>query len=409
MNIAFFTDTYYPQVSGVAASIQTLKVELERLGHHIYIFTTTDPEARDDGDETIIRMPSVPFVSFSERRIVIRGMIDAYLIASKLDLDIIHTHTEFGVGILGKIIASRLKIPIVHTFHTMYEDYLHYIAGGKVIKPSMVKYYSKAFMHKLNGIICPSVLVQSVLQRYGIKIEKRIIPTGIDLTKFVRPEITEKDVIFLKAELGIDFDEVMLLSLSRVSYEKNIQLVVKAMPEILQSIPVKLVIVGDGPYLEKIRRLVQQLGIEDNVVFTGMVPNLRAAYYYRAADFLISASTSETQGLTYTESIAAGTPIIAWGNSYLENLISDPSFGRLFYDETEIARTTVSAVENRQPIPKPLLEQKLFEISSENFAMTVYAYYLDIMINFSREQEFKNSHAISKKITGTLYSIVKRG
>lgn len=408
MNIAFFTDTYFPQVSGVAASIQTLKIELEKLGHNVYIFTTTDPLAKDDEDETVIRMPSVPFVSFSERRIVIRGMIDAYLIANKLDLDIIHTHTEFGVGILGKIIAGRLKIPVVHTFHTMYEDYLHYIAGGKVIKPSMVKYYSKAFLHKLEGIICPSILVQDVLQKYGIKIEKRVIPTGINLEKFVRPEITSEDIKDLKAKLGISNEEVMLLSLSRISYEKNIQLVVKALPEIIEHINVKLVIAGSGPYLDKLKQLTQELDIIDRVIFTGMVPNHETAYYYRAADFLLSASTSETQGLTYTESIATGTPIIAWGNSYLEGLLDNDAFGKLFYQESDISSTVVEAVCSDNTIPSDLLEEKLFEISSENFAQTVYSYYLDILISYSREKTFKNERAISKKITGKIYSMVKR-
>jgi 1,2-diacylglycerol 3-alpha-glucosyltransferase len=408
VNIGFFTDTYYPQVSGVAASIQTLKIELEKLDHKVYIFTTTDPKASDEEDPTIIRMPSVPFVSFSERRLVIRGMIDAYLIASKLELDIIHTHTEFGVGILGKIIAGRLKVPIIHTFHTMYEDYLHYIAGGKVVKPSMVKYYSRAFMHKLNGIICPSDTVRQTLQRYGIMSEKRIIPTGINLSRFVRPEITEGDLVKLKEELGVSSNQVMLLSLSRISYEKNIHLVVKAMPDILAKLDVKLVIVGDGPYLGKLKELVTALGIEEHVVFTGMINGSSVAYYYRAADFLVSASTSETQGLTYTESIATGTPIIAWGNPYLEGLLDNPFFGRLFYGADEIAETVLLSARTQQKIPQELLNQKLSEISSENFAKTVYEYYLDVLISFSRAQERKELKAISKKITGKIYSIVKR-
>lgn len=127
MKIGFFTDTYFPQVSGVSTSIRTLKEELELLGHEVYIFTTTDPNVREL-ESRIIRMPSVPFISFKQRRVIVRGMLYAYYVAKDLELDIIHTHTEFGLGILGKQVAKALEIPCLHTYHTMYEDYLHYIA-----------------------------------------------------------------------------------------------------------------------------------------------------------------------------------------------------------------------------------------------------------------------------------------
>ena len=132
MKIGFFTDTYFPQVSGVSTSIRTLKQELEKRGHEVYIFTTTDPNASEN-EERIIRMPSIPFISFKERRVVVRGMLYAYYVAKDLELDVIHTHTEFGLGLLGKHVAKALEIPCVHTYHTMYEDYLHYIANGKLI------------------------------------------------------------------------------------------------------------------------------------------------------------------------------------------------------------------------------------------------------------------------------------
>ena len=155
MKIGFFTDTYFPQVSGVATSIKTLKQELERHGHEVYIFTTTDPNA-DKLEKDVIRMPSVPFISFKDRRVVVRGMWYAYLVAKELELDLIHTHTEFGAGILGKMVAKKLKIPLIHTYHTMYEDYLHYIGKGKVIRQSHVKYLSRLFANHTTGVVCPS-------------------------------------------------------------------------------------------------------------------------------------------------------------------------------------------------------------------------------------------------------------
>lgn len=234
VKVGFFTDTYFPQISGVATSIQTLKEELEHNGHEVYIFTTTDPNA-SAFEEDVIRMPSVPLVSFKERRIVVRGMWYAYLIAKELDLDLIHTHTEFGAGMLGKMVAKKLKIPVIHTYHTMYEEYLHYIAKGKVLRPTHVKYFSKAFTNHTTGVVCPSKRVINKLQEYGIKIPMRVIPTGIDIDKFDRPDITEDMVKALRKDLGLTDDNLTLLSLSRISFEKNIQAILNGCQMCLRS------------------------------------------------------------------------------------------------------------------------------------------------------------------------------
>ena len=109
----------------------------------------------------------------------------------------------------------------MHTYHTQYEDYVRYIAKGMVIRPSMVKYIVRGFMSDLDGVICPSEIVYDLLLKYKVAAEKRVIPTGIELEKFQRPEITEDDVADLRSKLGIASDETMLLSLSRVSYEKT--------------------------------------------------------------------------------------------------------------------------------------------------------------------------------------------
>jgi 1,2-diacylglycerol 3-alpha-glucosyltransferase len=399
MKVGFFTDTYFPQVSGVATSIKTLKEELEKLGHQVYIFTTTDPKASSDEGDDIIRMPSVPFVSFTDRRIVVRGMLDAYLLAKDLNLDLIHTHTEFGAGLLGKMVAHRLKIPVIHTFHTMYEDYLHYIAKGKVIRPTHVKLYSKFFLEKYDGVVCPSQRVIDTLQGYGISTYMRAIPTGIDVENFIRPDITEEVICQLRAKLDINEEEIILLSLSRLSYEKNIHVVIAGMPEIIESLPnARLVIVGEGPYREELEEQVEELGLSDYVTFVGMVPNKDVAYYYRAADYFVSASTSETQGLTYTETMAAGTQAIVQGNTYIDSLFDDVSLGITYYGNDNFARTVIDYVKKDVAQNDLILQDKLYDISSENFGLTMYEFYLDTLITYSRELRRRERNASLKRI-----------
>lgn len=379
MRIGFFTDTYFPQVSGVATSIRTLKNELEKQGHEVYIFTTTDPDA-DEFEKDIVRMPSVPFISFTDRRIVVRGLWFAYQIAKELELEIIHTHTEFGTGFLGKMVANRLRIPVIHTYHTMYEDYLHYIANGKVVRPSHVKHFIKMFVNHSTGVVCPSKRVVDTLKRYEVDVPMRIIPTGIDVSRFSRPDITKKDTDQLRDKLGLHTDDLMILSLSRISYEKNIHVIVQQFPEVLMSYPnARLVIVGKGPYREDLEELSRQLGVEDYIQFTGEVPHEDVAYYYHAADYFVSASTSETQGLTYAEAIASGTQCIVEGNDYLNQLLNDESLGITFEQDADFSESFVSYVQQQIAIDPRVQQKKLMEISAERFGDEMIKFYQEMI------------------------------
>ena len=402
MRIGLFTDTYFPQVSGVATSIRTLKTELEKQGHAVFIFTTTDKDVNRYEDWQIIRIPSVPFFAFKDRRFAYRGFTKALEIAKQYQLDIIHTQTEFSLGLLGIWIARELKIPVIHTYHTQYEDYVHYIAKGMLIRPSMVKYLVRGFLHDVDGVICPSEIVRDLLSKYKVKVEKRVIPTGIELAKFERPEIKEENLAALRSNLGIKEDEKMLLSLSRISFEKNIQAVLNAFAQVLKEDKVKLVVAGDGPYLDSLKEQAVKLQIQDHVIFTGMIAPGETALYYKAADFFISASTSETQGLTYLESLASGTPVIAHGNPYLDNLISDKMFGTLYYGERELAGAILEALIATPDMSEQKLADKLYEISAENFGKRVHEFYLDAMISNKFEQELRGDEPMTQRFLKTV-------
>ena len=409
MRIGLFTDTYFPQVSGVATSIRTLKTELEKLGHTVFIFTTTDKDVNRYEDWQIIRIPSVPFFAFKDRRVAYRGFSTALEIARQYQLDIIHTQTEFSLGLLGVWIAKELRIPVVHTYHTQYEDYVRYIAKGMVIRPSMVKYIVRGFMSDLDGVICPSEIVYDLLMKYKVKVEKRVIPTGIELAKFERPEITKENIADLREKLGISKQETMLLSLSRVSYEKNIQAVLAALPAVLEENPdVKLVVAGDGPYLSDLKAQAKRLNITDAVIFTGMIAPSETALYYKAADFFISASTSETQGLTYLESLASGTPIIAHGNPYLDNVINDKMFGTLYYEERDLAGAILEAVIATPDLDEKSLAAKLYEISAENFGRRVYEFYLDLTISKDFNNDLYPEESVSKRLAKSVIYLPKK-
>ena len=374
MNIGLFTDTYFPQVSGVATSIKTLRDQLEKQGHQVYIFTTTDPKVNKNVYErNVFRFSSVPFVYFTDRRVAFSGFLRAVQIAKKLNLDIIHTQTEFSLGWMGKFVARSLKIPLIHTYHTMYEDYLHYVANGKLLKPYHVKQMMRAFSYHIDGIIAPSLRVEKSMRSYGINVPIRIIPTGINLEQYEKP--TNRSL--WRKNLGYSDDTPILLSLSRLAYEKNIQEVVKSFPKILDRVPkAKLLIVGDGPARAALVEQVMRLGLEDKVQFTGEIDNNQVYQFYQLSDLFVSASDSESQGLTYIEAIASKLKVVAKSGPYTDQLLDDKSLGMTFKTESELVSEADDYLTNEKlyvnPVPR---EKKLYKISSDYFGKQVLDYY----------------------------------
>lgn len=380
MNIGIFTDTYYPQVSGVATSIKTLREQLEKQGHTAYIFTTTDPNVdKSIYERNIFRFSSIPFISFTDRRIAVRGLFHAYQVAKELNLDIIHTQTEFSMGLIGKFVAKNLKIPCIHTYHTMYEDYLHYVAKGRLLKPYHVKQMSKSFCYHMSGIVAPSLRVKETLERYGIDEPIEIIPTGVDISKFSKS--TNENI---REKYKINPEQPLLLTLSRLAFEKNIDKLLNAMPDILARVPeTKLMICGDGPARESLVQQVSDMNLTDSVIFTGEINNDEVGGYYKAADVFVSTSVSESQGLTYIEAIASGTKVITTHSPYTDSILTDASIGMTFTGEDELVNKVVDYLLNGEKYndSKPR-EELLNSISADNFGRKVVSFYEKMYARF---------------------------
>lgn len=385
MRIGMFTDSYFPQVSGVSTSIRVLKEELEARGHEVIIFTTTDPKA-EAGEKDIVRLTSIPFFSFKDRRVAIKGFSKALREAKRYNLDIIHTHTEFSLGLAGRFVAYMLDIPTVHTYHTFYEKYLHYIAKGKVVKPGTVAVASRVFCNRTMGIIAPSQMMKEKLESYNIYKEIRVIPTGVKIPEPI-PNV-RKD---MRRELGIADAEVVLLSLSRIAYEKKLERILYAFPEVLEEHPsARLVFVGDGPARKDLEQLAQELNISDSVLFVGEVKNEDVAAYYQMADVYVNASESETQGLTFLESIVNGCPVVALRNEYLDGLIRKPSLGALFDEASQMGACIngmIARLRTQEEVQEEEWQYLLEEISAQTFGRKVLAFYRQIIEEYYFQEQ----------------------
>ncbi|OTA49466.1 glycosyltransferase family 4 protein [Limosilactobacillus reuteri] len=393
MNIGIFTDTYFPQVSGVATSIKTLRDELIAQGHHVYIFTTTDPKAKhDDVENGIYRFASIPFVSFSDRRIAVRGVFRAIKLAKKFQLDIVHNQTEFALGVMGKTVAKHLHIPCLHTYHTMYQDYLHYIANGHILKPNDVARLAHLYLKNISGIIAPSDRVLDTLTSYHVESPIRVIPTGINLRVYSKRDSAE-EIADLRAKLGYGEETPVLLSLSRLAYEKNIHSLIEAMPDILAHKPdAQLLIVGDGPARHTLERQVREMQLNDNISFAGEISNDEVYHYYQMADVFVSASDSESQGLTYDEALASDLPIVVMRSEYTDQLIDDAAIGISFQKRADLVKGVLFYLNQPKNSESRLKrQQKLHEISAEVFVEKVVQFYQDCQNDMSVQDELNQT------------------
>lgn len=392
MNIGIFTDTYFPQVSGVATSIKTLRDELIAQGHHVYIFTTTDPKAKHDDEENgIYRFASIPFVSFSDRRIAVRGVFRAIKLAKTFQLDVVHNQTEFALGVMGKTVAKTLHIPCLHTYHTMYQDYLHYIANGHILKPHDVARLAHLYLKNISGVIAPSDRVLETMKDYHIEAPIRVIPTGINLRVYRQRDSAEQ-IAKRRAKLGYGKDTPILLSLSRLAYEKNIHTLIESMPDILAKQPdAQLLIVGDGPARHTLERQVRQMSLTGHVRFVGEISNDEVYHYYQLANVFVSASDSESQGLTYDEALASDLPIVVMRSKYTDELIDSPAIGISFQKRADLVNGVLHYLQEAPTIDSRLKrQQKLHEISAEVFVQRVVQFYRDCQQTLADQREKGN-------------------
>ena len=167
MNIGIFTDTYYPQISGVDTSVRVLKKGLAERNHNVFVFTTTDPDVKEP-EPDVLRLPSVPFPFYKQRRISVAYPPRLIWRTRKLGLDLIHTQTEFNMGLFGKACSKLLGIPMLHTYHTMYEDYTHLITRNKTFAPKIARKYSRMFCNGAAAVVTPAEKSRQKLISYGV-------------------------------------------------------------------------------------------------------------------------------------------------------------------------------------------------------------------------------------------------
>lgn len=330
MRILIASDWYAPVINGVVTSVMNLERELRAAGHEVRILTLSD-SIQSSRTGHVTYLGSLPAGEiYPEARVAL--IAQARFVSELVEWgpDVVHTQAEFSTFRVARRIASKLGIPVVHSYHTVYEDYTHYFSPSKRAGRAAVAMLTKEALRRIECVIVPSEKIRDLLLGYGVKSPITVIPSGIDLSRYDTPR-DEVAIARLRERLGIPAHARVLVSVGRIAKEKNLEEVVDFHSRIADP-DLFLVIVGDGPHRPALVEHVKRAGAADRVVFTGMIAPEDVPLHYRVGDVFVSASNSETQGLSYIEALAAGTPALCRKDDCLEHVLFDGENGWQYTD-----------------------------------------------------------------------------
>ena len=321
MRIGFFTDTYTPQTNGVVTSIRLFKQALEARGHEVRVFAPA-PAVADDEPSTV-RFRSMPLIFQPEMRLASPVSFEAMRSIELADLDIVHAHDPFSIGLFGLRVARRRRIPYVHTYHTLYPEYVHYV-WDTTLSTKLAERLSREYCDLCDAIVAPSTKIERYLRRWGTTSPIDVIATGIDTKRF--ETAPQAEVAALRMRFGFGAQQPVLLSVGRLGREKSVDTLLRALSCSRHS-DTALLVVGDGPDRRELQHTARELRLGERVRFAGYLEGSDLVAAYHLADAFVFASTTETQGLVIGEALAAGLPVIAVQDPAVADFVVDGETG----------------------------------------------------------------------------------
>lgn len=367
LKILITTEFYLPLRCGVTVAVLNLRKALERMGHEVRILTIGANRESYFSDGVYYMKSNLPkLYKDSYATLSFGGELFDEIIDWKPD--IVHSQCEFFTMVYAKKVARKLHIPIVHTCHTDFDAYgIHFTKNEKLWHYLTHKYIPK-LLKSVKFIICPTEKVHSLLLEYGVENPMTIIPTGLDLENFSR-NLTDDEYEALRKEMGFSMDDFILISVCRLSEEKNVSEAISVFADLHRERPeTKMLIVGDGSMRETLEQQVVDMKLSGTVHFTGSVPLEEVWKYYHISDLFISSSLSETQGLTYFEALASSIPIICKPDDALRFFLKPGYNGYFFSDSTSFCNE----------VRKLLSDKSKYEQIRCNAVESVADYSLDI-------------------------------
>ncbi len=317
MNIGIFTNNYLPRVNGVSLSIESFRKELEQRGHRVFIFA---PKYHNRHQEKkVFRFPSLRVFNKTRRGyypippVPLTFFIEVKKIIQDLNLDIIHSHQPYVLGKTAQRCAQELSIPLIFTNHTPYSQYLDHLSSD--LRDFLGPYFASLvadlvvdYANNCQLVTVPTVAMSKLLTEMGVRTSIKIIPSGLDLTRFQQ----EKDGSKIRKKYRLKKDDILLVLVSRLSYEKNVGFLLEVFQKIIKKRDnAYLMIVGEGLDRGALESMADSLGLQNKVIFVGQVDYHNLPCYYKAGDIFVYPSLIDSQGLVLIEAMASGLPVVA--------------------------------------------------------------------------------------------------
>lgn len=339
MRVALFTETYLPEINGVVTHVKALRDGLVAAGHTVLV-VTTDADAKDHYEEDgVLHCPakklkriynySLAYPYSRRRRDLLR----------EFKPDVIHLHNEFGLGLSALSISKKLNVPLVYTLHTMYDDYIYYVAPKSFV-PALTRLshkYFKMYGKRATEITGPSAKVQEYLESCGLKKDVTVIPNPVELNKFRPDLLTPEEAQNLRTRLGVGPEEILVSFCGRLGREKSVDVLLdywakKVRPED----GFRLMILGGGPVQEELEEHARSLGIADRVIFTGRIEHDDLPPYLAICQLYITASVSDTNSISMKEAMAVGLPVLHIKDPLNAGQVVDGVNGFIYQDVDEM-------------------------------------------------------------------------
>lgn len=382
MKIAMMTNNYKPFVAGVPVSVERLSDGLRANGHEVVVFAP-DYEGQEE-DEHIVRY-----------RALIKGIVNGFSVPNSLDpniekrfreghFDVIHVHHPMLIGRTALYLSGKYQVPVCFTYHTRYEQYLHYI--GAEFLQNLVPNYVNHYANRCDLVFAPTPSMQDYLEKNGVQTGMAVLPTGLAKESFAADE---EETAYLRDVL-LGGRKYLFCTVARLAKEKNIDFLFRVLAERKrkQGADFRLALVGDGPYRSRLCRLAEEMGIREDIAFVGAVPNEKVKNYCKAADLFLFSSLSETQGIVLLEAMAAATPVLAVRASGVRDVVVNGRNGYM---------TDVSEIEYENKLEELLkqdrsyLERGALE-TAEKYEMREIAKWAAVYYNIAIRNHDRNSN-----------------
>ena len=405
MKIAMLTNNYRPFVGGVPISVERQAQELVKLGHQVTVFApvyeSEDKEQAESFREKILeedkKAPERVIRYYSQKKKMENGMVypgiypaEIFKVFERERFDCIHVHHPMFVGPWALWLGKKYDIPVIYTYHTRYEDYLHYIPcfrineTSTIVKKKAVEWlqrnvipsYMSWFCNKCDLVLAPSAGMRQMIRGYGVHTPTAVFPTGLDGSFFRKNEKRSREI----REQYAKGKKHLLVTVSRLEKEKNYGFLLRGIAELKRETGdnFQVLIIGDGSQKAELKVRASILGIQDVVTFVGNVPNEQVRDYLAASDLFLFASKSETQGIVLAEAMAAGIPVTAVHATGADDIIEDGVNGFLTEEKEEVWAAKVT--EALEPETNSRMKRAAL-ISAENYRSSRLAIYEEMLYN----------------------------